>query len=82
MKQGNRHDDAMIPFEINQNSFQTRQRVTLDSNSLSELEIGPRFRAQSRRNNRLNGGNLTVLNWEWDSAAANDRNYARRDENR
>jgi hypothetical protein len=71
----------MTSFEIHQNPFQARQGIALDPNSLAELEIGPGFRMEPRRNNRLDGGNLTVVYWKWDSAAPDYCNYARCDKN-
>jgi hypothetical protein len=71
----------MTSFEIHQNSFQARQGIALDPNSLAELEIGPGFRMEPRRNNRLYGGNLTVVYWKWDSAAPDYCNYAWCDKN-
>ena len=44
MKQGNRHDYPLAPFEIHQNPFQTCQSIAFDANSLAQFEIGPGFR--------------------------------------
>jgi hypothetical protein len=82
MKQGNRHDYAVTPFEIHQNSLKTRQRVALDANSLAEFKIRPRFGAEPGSDNRLNGSNLAVVYWKRNSAATDDCNYAWRDQNR
>src|ERR1700733_3162041 len=82
MKQGNRHDDAVTPFEIHQNSLKTGQRVALDPNSLSELKIGPRLGAVPGSYNRLNGGNLAVVHGKRNSAATDDCNHAWRNQNR
>jgi len=72
MKQGNRHDYAVAPFEIHQNSLKTRQGVALDANSLSELKIGPRLGAVPGSHNRLNGGNLAVVYRKRNPAATDD----------
>src|ERR1700723_392208 len=82
MKQGNRHDYAVTPFEIHQNSLKTRQGVALDANSLSELKIGPGLGAVPGSHNRLNGGNLAVVYRKWNPAATDDCDDARGDQNR
>ena len=55
-KKGNRHNDAMSPFETDKDSFQALQDILLDSNFLAQLKIGPRLGAKTRRYDRLDGG--------------------------
>lgn len=82
MKQRYRYDDAMIAFKLNQNSFQARQRLPFNSYFLAEFKVWPRLRLDTRRNDSLDGGNFSFIDRNGNSAAADHRNDARRDQDR
>src|ERR1700683_658104 len=80
-KKGDRHHDAMSPFETDKDSFQALQDILLDPNLLAELKKGPRLGAKTRRYDGLDGGYFTGFYRLRDSALTDDGNDARRHQN-
>ena len=72
-KQRHRHNNAMSPFETNEDSFQAMQDVLLDSDFLANLEIRPRLGAKPRGYDCLDGCHLAVIYRHGNSALTDNR---------
>ena len=76
-----RQNEAVAPFEIQQDSLYPTKSSIIDCHSFSDLQERPRLAGESGCNKGLDGSDFGLVNWDWGFAYPDDQKNPRCGEN-
>jgi hypothetical protein len=65
-------DNPALLAQFDQNAFDARQRAKFDANALAHVQKGPRLDIEPGSHSLFNGGNLAIVDGDWNPAKPNE----------